>query len=143
MRRIALAAVVALLAASGPMAAQEATIRLSSVDGDVGISSGGEFVDARDGQTVFPGQQLLIGPDSSATVTYPDDCKLHYLLPGQFPILSDCDLQRSRDQAQERAQGMAPDALMSAAVVGGAVVGVALLIEESLDDDSEAPPLSP
>ena len=144
MRYMPLALLLALTVASGTAVAQDA-IRLSSVEGEVGVSRGGEFVGARDGQTVLPGQQLLIGPDSSATVTYPDDCRMHYLLPGQFPILPECDPTRSRDRSQEQQQATASNALTTTAVVGGAVVGAAAIIDQALDDDddSEDAPVSP
>lgn len=65
--------IVALLSASIAYAG-DATVTLSSQNGTVLVNSGKQFVSAHAGQTLAPGDRILVMKGGKATLTYSDGC---------------------------------------------------------------------
>ena len=141
-----------LLAMAAPAMAQDATGTLR-INGNIMISSGGDFVSARDGQPVVAGQRILVGDDASATVEFSSDCKRSFSSAGVHVIPpARCDNDRDDDQSQEREQsaeqgsGQGSTAVSGAsapwntlAVALGGVAATAVLIEQQDDSPPDLP----
>lgn len=65
--------VTALLSASIAFAG-DAGVTLSGQDGTVLVNSGKQFVSAHKGQTLAPGDRILVMKGGKATLTYPNGC---------------------------------------------------------------------
>lgn len=154
MRAISSLLLATALLAMAPAMAQDATATLRA-RGSVMVSSGGEFITARDGQPVIAGQRILVGENASATVEYDRDCKrsfdtagVHLIPPGRC---DDDDDRDDDDRSQEREQqsveqGGSAEASATASgtsqlttlavALGGVVAGAGLMEqrEESLPD---------
>ena len=141
-----------LLVMAAPAMAQDATGTLR-INGNIMISSGGDFVSARDGQPVVAGQRILVGDDASATVEFSSDCKRSFSSAGVHVIPpARCDNDRDDDQSQEREQSAEQgsgqgDARVSeassqwttlATILGG-VAATAVLIEQQDDSPPDLP----
>ena len=141
-----------LLAMAAPAMAQDATGTLR-INGNIMISSGGDFVSARDGQPVVAGQRILVGDDSSATVEFASDCKRSFSSAGIHVIPpARCDNDRDDDRSQEREQSAeqggaegnaaasgAPAPWTTLATVLGGVAATAVLIEQQDDSPPDLP----
>ncbi len=161
MRAIALVSCVmpALLALAPTAMAQDATATLR-IRGSVMVSSGGEFITARDGQVVIAGQRILVGDNASATVEYDRDCKrsfdtagVHLIPPARCEDDNDND-RDDEDRSQEREQqsaeqgGSAEGSVATASgtsqlatlavALGGVVAGAGLM-----EQREESPPDHP
>lgn len=129
-------AAITLVAA--PASAQDLTATLQ-VDGEVMVSTGGDFHDAVDGQPILPGQRIMVGDGASATVRFSQDCKRTYSQPGVYPItpaLCDEDNRerQSQDQAEQGAQTAGGSPLTTAGLIASAVVAIPIVADQ-LDDD--------
>lgn len=131
-------ATITLIAA--PAAAQDVTATLR-IQGDVMVSTGGEFKEAVDGQPILPGQRLMVGDGASATVQFSRDCKRSYSSAGVYtvtPTVCEDDRERQRqDQATEQGVEVASEAGSTLTTVGtilGTVAGIAILLEQADDD---------
>ena len=65
--------ITALLSASLAYAG-DANVTLSSQNGTVLVNSGKQFVSAHAGQTLAPGDRIMVMKGGKATLTYPDGC---------------------------------------------------------------------
>lgn len=125
-------AVIAILATALPALAQDVTATLRT-RGNVMVSTGGEFVTARDGQPVLAGQRILVGDGASATVEYGRDCKqsfdtagVHVIPPGRCDDNDNDNDDRDEDnRSREREQSGEQGAEQSAAEQGAGGQGTA------------------
>ncbi len=103
--------------------------------GDVMVSSdSGDFVSAANGQTVVAGQSIMVPPGGSATLAYSDGTIATFgagthTVPATGYVVT--------------TTGVAASAGMTVGIVAGVVALTALAIDQNLDDDDEAPPVSP
>ena len=120
---------LALVVSADAFAAEDATATLRVDRGSVMASRGGEFATATSGQVLVVGERLMVAENSTATLTYDDDCTREYSAPGVYVIEATC----------VKAAAMAVDWAGAAKIVGGVAVGAALL---NNIEDIEAPPVS-
>lgn len=121
-----------------PANAQDLTAILR-INGEVMVSTGGEFHDALDGQPVLPGQRIMVGEGASAIVRFSQDCKRSYNQAGVYtvtPGLCDQDERQRRpdqtpEEAGEFAGGSSP--LVNVGIIVGTVIGVPL-VADRIDD---------
>ena len=144
MSRLVIAALIASsVAFSGPVFAQgpdqAQTLVLKVDSGSILTSTGGEYVSAETGQTVVPGQKLMVNADSSARVVYDqgntdpkDDCVIEFNKAGVFDVPSEC----------KRAVAWVPGSNGKTAlyVIGGAAVAAALIGSGGSDRETPPPP---
>ena len=83
--RIVLAAVLVAALSLLPAFAQQAVGTLQ-VNGTVMTSTGGEFAAAADGQSVTEGTRLMVGENSSASITFPNGAVVNFTQPGVYTI---------------------------------------------------------
>lgn len=121
-------AAITLIAA--PADAQDLTATLR-INGTVMVSTGGDFHDATDGQSILPGQRIMVGEGASATVQFTQDCKRTYNQAGVFTITPALCDQDARERALE-AGGGSP--LTTTGIVLAAVIAFPLVVDQ-LDDD--------
>lgn len=110
-----------------------ATLR---VQGEVMVSSGGEFATASDGQPIVAGQRIVVGDNASATVNYGQDCKRSYESAGVYTIEpARCDKRNRKDD--QSSQGH-PRVTTAAVAMGAAVV-----VAAAIQGGEESPPDHP
>lgn len=103
-------------------------------DGNVMVSTpDGEFVTAANGQSVVAGQSLMVPPGGSATLAYSNGTVATFgagthVVPVAGVVVG---------------TGFTTSAAVTVGIVAGAVALTALAIDQNLDDDDEAPPVSP
>lgn len=66
--------IAALLAVSAGAAAADSAIKVSVDKGSVLVNQGKQFVSATAGQTVAPGDRVMVMAGGKATLTYPNGC---------------------------------------------------------------------
>lgn len=121
-------AAITLIAA--PAGAQDLTATLR-INGTVMVSTGGDFHDATDGQSILPGQRIMVGESASATVQFSQDCKRTYNQAGVFTITPALCEQDARERASE-AGGGSP--LTTTGIILGTVIAFPLVVDQ-FDDD--------
>lgn len=132
-------AIAAITLIAAPVAAQDLTATLR-INGDVMVSSGGDFRDAVDGQPILPGQRIMVGEDASARVQFSQDCTRTYSDAGVYTVVPNpCDedqRQRQSDQAAGQGSELAggPNPLTSMGIILGTVVGFPILVDQLEDD---------
>ncbi len=135
--------VAAITLIAAPAIAQDLTGTLR-IQGEVMVSTGGEFRAAVDGQPVLPGQRIMVGSSASATVEFSRDCKRTYTSAGVYtvsPALCREDEDRQREEQGRSAEQTGPEigslagsTLSTVVTVLGTAVGIGLAIEEADDD---------
>lgn len=130
----------ALSLAMGPAFAQETPTL--SVEGDVMVSSGGEFVTATDGQEVAAGDSIMVQEDSAVTITYDNGCSESHTEPGTYEVDEDCVVVVPVQDAGAAYASTGGSAMSTALIVGGVVAASAAIIHSNLDGDP-VPPISP
>lgn len=139
-----------------PAMAQDAAATLR-IQGNVMVSSGGEFTTATDGQPVVAGQRIMVGDDGSATVNYGPDCKRSYESAGVYLVEpSRCEQRKNDDksqqkQQQQQASGQGSPTGGNAAAVGnggtwttlGIALGSAIAGAAALQQGDDVPPDRP
>lgn len=103
-------------AATAP--AMEATAIELAVEGDVRVSTGGEFVPATPGQPLQPGHRVLVGEGAAAELAYGNGCGKRMSSPGVYTVSADC-------QAAPARAGMSQGAVIAAVAGGVAVIAAA------------------
>lgn len=133
----------ALLVMTLPVLAQDATATLR-IQGNVMVSSGGEFTTAVDGQPVLAGQRVMVGDNGTATVNYGPDCKRTFDSAGVYLIPPGrCDERRKDDKSQEQqasVQGTGSTWTTLAVTLGATAIGATALQQE--DDTPPDTPVS-
>jgi hypothetical protein len=144
--------------AAFPAAAQDLTGTLQT-QGTVMVSTGGDFVQAVDGQPVAAGMRLMVGEDGSATVEYGPDCRRSYTEAGTYTLVparcGDNDRKQDDESRREDAREHAPEQPGQGAIAGGngslaaqlgiiagATVAGAVAIEQSGDPVEPDHPVS-
>ena len=67
--------IAALLAVSAGAAAADSAIKVSVDKGSVLVNQGKQFVSATAGQSVSPGDRVMVMAGGKATLTYPNGCR--------------------------------------------------------------------
>lgn len=138
LHQIALASVIAF--ASLPVLAQDGAIgTLTNVNGTVMTSNGGEFVSASANTPVAAGDQLMIGQDSSASITYTNGAVTNFTAPGTYTV--NLPVAGAAGSAGVGATGGA-----SAAATAGIIVGTAALAAVATEQavmEEKVPPDQP
>ena len=83
--RLAFAALLIAAMSIFPAFAQESVGTLQ-VNGNVMVSSGGDFVQASSGQVVSEGTRLMVAEGSSASITFPNGAVVNFTQPGVYTI---------------------------------------------------------
>lgn len=112
------ALVLAASAASAQSTAPESTPIALGFEGDVMVSTGGEFVQATPGQPVEPGHRVLVAEGASATLDYGSGCSKAMSSAGVYTITGDC-------QAAGTRSGMSQNAILASVAGGIAVIAAA------------------
>ena len=78
MSKLLATALLGLGVAMNPAAAQTPSpiVTLSDVEGRVSVNQGEEFVPAKSGMRLKPGDRIMVQEDSEATLTFDDECRL-------------------------------------------------------------------
>ena len=152
MNRTAIVLVAALFA--GPAFAAESVGSLSAQEGTVLVNQGEEFVTAADAQALKPGDRVMVMEGGSAAITFADGC----VLPVQagsltiVPAQSTCSgaVAKTQTVGASYAQAVGDDdtqtdgeKLFKAAVIGGTLLAMALIMHDDEDDDEDEVPVSP
>ena len=148
-------ALIAALAFSGTALAVEPVGALSTQEGTVLVNQGEEFVTASDAQVLNPGDRVMVMEGGSATVTFADGCVLP-LEAGSLivvPAQSTCAgavattekvgpsyAQAVGDDVDDQSDG---EKLAKAAIIGGTLLAMALILHDDEDDDDDEEPVSP
>ena len=152
MNRIAVAVVAALFA--GTAFAGESVGALSTQEGTVLVNQGEEFVTASDAQALNPGDRVMVMEGGAAAVTFADGCVLP-LQSGSMvviPAQSTCAgaVASTQKVGASYAQAVGDDddqtdgeKLFKAAVIGGTLLAMALIMHDDEDDDEDEVPVSP
>lgn len=151
MYRIAVAVVAALFA--GTAFAGEPVGSLSTQEGTVLVNQGEEFVTASEAQALNPGDRVMVMEGGSAAVTFADGCVLP-LEAGSLvvvPAQSTCAgaVASTQKVGASYAQAVGDDdqtdgeKLFKAAVIGGTLLAMALIMHDDEDDDDDEVPVSP
>lgn len=131
----------ALAAAALPAFAQDAAIgTLTNVNGTVMTSNNGEFVTANANTPIAPGQQIMIGQDSSASITFTNGAVTNFTTPGTYTV----NLPVVAGSGGAAGAGTAGGA--SAAATAGIIVGAAALAGLGVDQagsGEDVPPDQP
>lgn len=139
MRLIATAIALAALVLAIPAThAQDAvapaappTITLGVDDGNVLVSTGGEFAQAASGHALAPGHRVLVSEGASATLTYGNGCQKALSSAGVYTVTADC--------TDPGAGGGAP---RNAGAIAAVVGGVAVIAAAAGGGGSSSPPVS-
>ena len=142
-----IAALAAALAAS-PARAAEGKAQLASINGKVLVNQGAGFVQSSRGMLLNTGNQIFVGLEASAVITYvADNCQV--TVPAgrvvTIEVLSPCQnktvqVQPAADLPQE-AQAAVPEfnpLLLLVPVAGGIILCVTVICDD--DDDDERSP---
>lgn len=89
-------------------------IELGVEQGQVLVSTGGEFVQAAPGQSVAPGDRIMLTEGAAATLGYANGCSKAMREPGVYTVSPDC--------AAGGSEGTGPSGGMIAAIAGGVAV---------------------
>jgi hypothetical protein len=124
-------------AAQGDTVAAPATdqgIALAIGEGNVLVSTGGEFTQLPSGQVLSAGDRVMVPEGGHATLTYDDGCEKALSAPGVYTLTPDC----SGAAAGRGAPG-------TGAIVGIAVgvAGIAAAVGGGGGDDAPPPPPPP
>ena len=111
-------------------APEAAAIELA-IEGDVRVSTGGEFVPATPGQQIQPGHRVLVGEGAAAELAYGNGCGKSLSSPGVYTVTADC-------QAAPARAGMSQGAVIAAVAGGVAVIAAA----SGGGSDTPPPPVS-
>lgn len=106
------------------------------VTGTAMVQEGGQFVTATDAN-VSVGDTIMVPEDRTVTLTYPDGTRLMFT-EGTYTVPT-----AAQAASMVGGESVYVSAGMTAAIVGGVVVLTAALIDQNLDDDDAAPPVSP
>jgi len=122
-------------AVAGPVFAQDRVVTLEVDQGTVMASNGGEFVGARNGKTLIPGERIMITDGSSATVAYTDAdgtdrCVTRYSTPGVYVVEPTC-----RRAIAARTSGI--DGRTLGIILGAGAIAIAILASSGGDDDND------
>ncbi len=129
-------AAITLIAA--PASAQDLTATLR-IQGEVMVSTGGDFRDATDGQPILPGQRIMVGDGATATVQFSQDCKRTFNQAGVYtvtPALCDEDGRKRRadEGGEQGAEAAGSSPLATAGIILGTVIAFPLVVD-LVDDD--------
>lgn len=138
MSRIALhiASLVLASACAASAHAQSAApaIALTVNNGNVLVSTGGEFTQATSGQAIAPGHRVLVPEGGGASLAYGNGCGKSLTTAGVYTVTADCDLaSTSRSVSTGTVLGIVGGVAVIAAVAGGG---------GSDDDDNNNAPIS-
>lgn len=126
--RIVFAAVLVAALSLLPAFAQQAVGTLQ-VNGTVMTSTGGEFAAAADGQSVTEGTRLMVGENSSASITFPNGAVVNFTQPGVYTI--------NMPAAGTLASGATYNASNLAFITFAATIAAAGVASSVLDDDED------
>lgn len=124
---------LALLALASPAMAQDQASITLQAQGNVMVSSGGEFVTAATGTQLEPGYRLMVSEGAVARVIYQNNCDVTYDDAGVYSI------QRTCRPAAVVTNGT--DWGAAGIIAGTAVVGAAIL--NSMDETEQSPDAPP
>lgn len=97
---------------------------LTNVNGTVMTSNGGEFVSATSNTSIESGQQLMIGQNSSASITFTNGAVTNFTAPGTYTVTL---------PAVAGSGGVGAAGGASTAATAGIIVGTAALIGLGVD----------
>lgn len=107
-----------------------------NVTGTAMVQEGGQFVTANDAN-VSVGDTIMVPEGQTVTLTYPDGTRLAFT-QGTYTVPT-----AAQAASMVGGESVYVSAGMTAAIVGGVVILTAALIDQNLDDDDAAPPVSP
>jgi hypothetical protein len=128
--------------ASFAAAAQDDTVAAPATDpgialgvdqGNVLVSTGGEFTQPASGQVLSAGDRVMVSEGGSATLTYGNGCRKALSTPGVYTLTPDCNAAGARGAPGTGAMvGIAVGVAGIAAAIGGG----------GGSDDTPTPPIS-
>lgn len=116
---------------SSAIAQDDTGITLRVDTGSIMASTGGEYQTANTGKPLVVGERLMIAEGSSATAIYDGGCEVEFNNPGTYEVPSEC---------KRGAYLTSGSAGTSAAIIAGAAVVGAVLLDQA--DDEDVGPLS-
>lgn len=133
MRRFTSILIALVLSLAMGTAFAQATPTLT-FDGNVMVSTdNGEFVSAANGQSVVAGQSIMVPTGGAANLTYSNGALVTFG-PGTHVVPAGAVASNT---------GFAASAATTVGIVAGVVALSAVLIDQSVDDSDQPPPLSP
>ena len=107
------------------------TIALGVENGNVLVSTGGEFTQAASGQAIAPGHRVLVPEGGSASLAYGNGCGKSLATAGVYTVTADCNV------ASTSRSGVSTGTVLG--IVGGVAVIAAVAGGGGSDD---TPPVS-
>ncbi|MDQ2702456.1 MAG: hypothetical protein M3Y70_06485 [Pseudomonadota bacterium] len=86
MKTLAKVVLASTIALALPAFAQETIGTLTVNSGTVMTSTGGEFASAGSGEAIQTGEQVMLGENSSASITFSNGAVVNYTAPGVYTI---------------------------------------------------------
>lgn len=138
MKTLAKVVLASTIALALPAFAQETIGTLTVNQGTVMTSSGGEFASAGSGEGIQVGEQIMLGENSSATITFSNGAVVNYTAPGVYTISG---LPAAVGAGAVGTAGGASAAATAGIIAGAAALGA--LGVENAGEGEEVPPDQP
>lgn len=138
MKTLAKVVLASTIALALPAFAQETIGTLTVNQGTVMTSNGGEFASAGSGEGIQVGEQLMLGENSSASITFSNGAVVNYTAPGVYTISG---LPAAVGAGAVGTAGGASAAATAGIIAGAAALGA--LGVENAGEGEEVPPDQP